>query len=355
VFGDLDPRLGHRLSLLKPDGCLQVPKGVPRLSDQAALSAYRTMVLARQADEWAVNLNRQGRMPTYPPNKGQEANGIGALLAVRPDDWFVPAFRELGAWLVRGVPLSQVYLYWYGNERASFLPPSSYHTLPMAVPVGSQSAHAVGLALAEKLRGSERIVITFMGEGATSEGIVHEALNLAGVWGVGVIFYVQNNQWAISLPTGQQTASLTLAEKAYAYGFEGVQVDGNDLFAVYAAVSSAAETARARQRPTLIEGYTYRLGAHTTADDPRRYRDPQEVERWVELDPLARLEKYLLARGLLAEEDCPRIREEALAEARRAFEEAERTPDPTLEDSFRHTFATMPPVLSKQLERRNQA
>jgi pyruvate dehydrogenase E1 component alpha subunit len=352
VFGDLDPRLGHRLSLLKPDGRLEVPKGVPRLSDREALSAYRTMVLARQADDWAVNLNRQGRMPTYPPNKGQEANGIGALLAVRPDDWFVPAFRELGAWLVRGVPLSQVYLYWYGNERASFLPPDHYHTLPMAIPVGSQSAHAVGLAYAEKLRGSDRIAIAFMGEGATSEGIVHEALNLAGVWGVGVIFYVQNNQWAISLPTGQQTATSTLAEKACAYGFDGVQVDGNDLFAVYAAVSSAAETARARRRPTLIEGYTYRLGAHTTADDPRRYRDPQEVERWTELDPLARLQKYLLAAGLLAEPDVPRIQDEALAEARRAFEEAERTPDPTLEDSFRHTFAAMPAVLQKQLDRR---
>jgi pyruvate dehydrogenase E1 component alpha subunit len=313
------------------------------------------MVLARQADEWAVSLNRQGRMPTYPPNKSQEANGIGALLALRPDDWFVPAFRELGAWLVRGVPLSQVYLYWYGNERASFLPMDRYHTLPMAVPVGSQSAHAVGIAFAEKLRGTDRIVITFMGEGATSEGIVHEAMNLAGVWGVGVIFDVQNNQWAISLPTGQQTASMTLAEKAFAYGFEGVQVDGNDLFAVYAAVTLAAETARTRQKPVLIEGYTYRLGAHTTADDPRRYRDEQEVERWAELDPVVRLEKYLAAGGLLSEEDRHRIQEQAMEEARRTFEETERTPDPTREDTFLHTFATLPPLLQVQLERRNHS
>ena len=183
-------------------------------------------------------------MPTYPPNKGQEANGVGALLALRDDDWFIPAFRELGAWLTRGVPLRQLYQYWYGNEQGNHLPTEAWHTLPVSVPVGSQPLHAVGLAYAEKLARSDRLAITFMGEGATSAGAVHEAFNLAGVWGVGVIFYVQNNHWAISLPTQEQTASTTVAEKAFAYGFEGVQVDGNDLLAVHAAVSMAAETAR---------------------------------------------------------------------------------------------------------------
>jgi len=351
MFERLDPRRGERLSILRPDGTLDPPAGVPLLGDPQALEAYRLMVLARQADEWAVNLNRQGRMPTYPPNKGQEANGIGALLALRSDDWLVPAFRELGAWLARGVPLRQLYLYWYGNEQGSHLPRDAYHTLPVSVPVGSQPLHAVGLAYAEKIMRSDRIAVTFMGEGATSAGAVHEAFNLAGVWGVGVIFYVQNNQWAISLPTERQTASPTVAEKAFAYGFEGVQVDGNDLFAVYAAVSQAAEAARSARLPALIEGFTYRLGAHTTADDPRRYRDEEEVRRWSELDPLLRLERYLLRKELLSGDQVDTIREQARAEARRAFEEAEGTPDPSLEDTYRFMYAQMPEVLEGQLRR----
>jgi pyruvate dehydrogenase E1 component alpha subunit len=352
MFERFDPREHRRLSILKPDGSLDMPIGVPRLPDERALEAYRLMVLARQADEWAVNLNRQGRMPTYPPNKGQEANGIGAMLALRRDDWFVPAFRELGAWLARGVPLHQVYLYWYGNELGSRLPIEAYHTLPVAVPVGSQPLHAVGLAYAEKLARSERIAITFMGEGATSAGAVHEALNLAGVWGVGVIFYVQNNQWAISLPTHRQTASVTVAEKAFAYGFEGLQVDGNDLFAVHAAVSMAAEAARRDRRPVLIEGFTYRLGAHTTADDPKRYRDEEEVRVWSERDPLLRLERYLTGKGLLDSDHIEAIRAETLSAARRAFEQAEATPDPSLEDGFRFMYAEMPEPLGRQLRRR---
>jgi pyruvate dehydrogenase E1 component alpha subunit len=194
--------------------------------------------------------------------------------------------------------------------------------------------------------------LTFMGEGATSQGAVHEAFNLAGVWGVGVIFYIQNNQWAISLPTEKQTATATLAEKACAYGFEGIQVDGNDLPAVYAAVSRAARSAREQSRPVLIEGYTYRLGAHTTADDPRLYREDREVESWAARDPLLRMESYLKARELLDETGLARLKADVLASAREAFEEAEREPDPTLEETFRHTFYSLPPVLERQLGRR---
>jgi pyruvate dehydrogenase E1 component alpha subunit len=358
MFETYDPRKGKCISLLKPDGKLSWPagksEGLPRLSDEQALKAYKIMVLARQADEWTVNLNRQGRMPTYPPNKGQEANGVGALLALKPDDWLVPAFRELGALLARGIPLSRLLLYWYGNEQGSRLDRESYHTLPMAVPVGSQPLHAVGLAYAEKVRASGRIALTYMGEGATSEGEVHEAFNLAGVWGTGVIFYVQNNQWAISLPTGGQTASMTVAEKAFAYGFEGVRIDGNDLFAVYAAVSMAAEAARKQSRPVLIEGYTYRLGAHTTADDPKRYRDDNEVRKWEGRDPLVRLEKYLLAAGLLSAAEAGTIREEALQQAKEAFREAEAEPDPTLEDTFAYMFAALPEPLKRQLAARRR-
>ncbi len=342
-----------RLSILLPDGTMNGrASGLPLLPDDRLLEAYRLMLLARQADEWAVSLNRQGRMPTYPPNKGQEANAVGAVLALRPDDWLVPSFRELGALLARGIPLKQLYLYWYGNEWGSHFPIEEYHTLPISVPVGSQPLHAVGIAYAEKLKKTGRIVLTFMGEGATSQGAVHEAFNLAGVWGVGVIFYIQNNQWAISLPTEKQTATATLAEKACAYGFDGVQVDGNDLPAVYAAVSRAARTAREQSRPVLIEGYTYRLGAPTTADDPRLYREDCEVESWTGRDPLLRMESYLKGRKLLDEAELSRLKADALRSARKAFEETEREPDPTLEETFRHIFRILPPVLERQLKGR---
>jgi pyruvate dehydrogenase E1 component alpha subunit len=341
------------VSLLDPAGNLtSIPPETPLLSDREILSAYRLMLLARQADDWAVSLNRQGRMATYPPNKGQEANAVGAVLALREDDWLVPAFRELGALIAKGVPLHQVYLYWYGNEQGSNLPPEIYHTMPIAIPVGSQPLHAVGIAYAEKLKASGRIVLSFMGEGATSQGAVHEAFNLAGVWSVGVVFYIQNNQWAISLPAEKQTATRTLAEKACAYGFESIRVDGNDLLAVYAATSLGVRIAREKNRPVLIEGVTYRLGAHTTADDPRLYRDEEQVAGWLEKDPLNRLEKYLAARGLLSEKDREQLTAAALEEAKKAFVQAEKEAVPSLEDTFRYTFASLPPVLKRQLQRR---
>jgi pyruvate dehydrogenase E1 component alpha subunit len=353
MFQAYDPRLGKRLALLSPDGCLaESTSRLPHPSDAEVLEAYRVMVLARQADEWAVNLNRQGRMPTYVLNQGQEANSAGALLALRPDDWFVPAYRELAGMLMRGLPLHQIYLYWHGNELGSHLPRETYHMLPVSVPVGSQPLHAVGLAYAERFRGTDRVVIAFMGEGATSEGDWHEALNLAGVWKAAVIFFTQNNQWAISLPAKKQTASPTVAEKAFAYGFEGVQVDGNDLFAVYAAVRQAADKARAGGGPTLVEGYTYRIGPHTTSDDPRRYRSEAEVERWRALDPLLRLERYLQTRGLLGAEEVREIREKCLARAQAEFEQAERLKEPTLEDTYQFMFRELPPPLKRQLARR---
>jgi pyruvate dehydrogenase E1 component alpha subunit len=230
-----------------------------------------------------------------------------------------------------------------------------FHTLPISIPVGSQPLHAVGIAYAEKLKNSDRIALTFMGEGATSQGAVHEAFNLAGVWGTGVVFFVQNNQWAISLPTEEQTATRTLAEKACAYGFESIRVDGNDLLAVYAATAAGARIAREQGRPVLIEGYTYRLGAHTTADDPKLYRDETQVEAWLEKDPLIRLERYLQDKGLLNATDRGTLKEQALVEAKIAFEHTESEPDPSIDDTFHYTFASLPQVLERQLRRRKQA
>jgi pyruvate dehydrogenase E1 component alpha subunit len=291
-------------------------------------------------------------MPTYALNKGQEANSIGALMAIRPDDWFVPAFRELGGMLVRGVSLKQYFLYWFGNEWANHMPGDQFHMMPISVPVGSQMLHAVGLAWAERYQGSDRIAITFMGEGASSEGEFHEACNLAGVWKAGVIIYAQNNHWSISLPWSKQSASATLAEKAFAYGFPGIRVDGNDVFAVYAAVRVAAERARAGEGPTLIEGLTYRLGAHTTSDDPTKYRTDEEVKLWEKRDPLLRLEHYLLGTKALGEDDVRHIREQSLSCAQAAFEEAEQAPDTVVEDTFHYLYLETPPIMEAQLERR---
>ena len=353
MFESYDPREGRLLSLLDTEGRLTPPpQGFPLLSDEQAMAAWSTMVLSRQVDEWALSLNRQGRMPTYVLNKGQEANSIGALMAVRPDDWFVPAFRELGGMLVRGLSLKQYYLYWYGNEWANHLPPEQFHMLPISVPVGSQILHAVGLAWAERYKGNDRIALSFMGEGASSEGDFHEACNLAGVWKAGVVFYAQNNQWSISLPWSKQSASATLAEKAFAYGFEGVRVDGNDIFAVYAAVKMASEHARAGGGPVLIEGLTYRLGAHTTSDDPTKYRSDEEVRTWEARDPLLRLERYLECRKLLSKETAAKTREDSLAQARAGFEEAEQASDSTLEDGFGYLYRDMPEHLAEQLARR---
>jgi pyruvate dehydrogenase E1 component alpha subunit len=353
MFENYDPREGRLLSLLDETGKLApFPPGLPRLTDEQALAAYKTMVLSRQVDEWAVSLNRQGRMPTYALNKGQEANSVGALMAVRPDDWFVPAFRELGGMLARGISLKQYFLYWYGNEWANHMPVDAFHMMPISVPVGSQMLHAVGLAWAERYKGKDRIAITFMGEGASSEGEFHEACNLAGVWKAGVIIYAQNNHWSISLPWSKQSASKTLAEKAFAYGFPGIRIDGNDIFAVYAAVKLAADRARAGEGPTLIEGLTYRLGAHTTSDDPTKYRSDEEVKQWEARDPLLRLERYLIRTKHLTGEDVVREREQSLASAQAAYDEVEREPDVVVEDTFRYLYLEMPEIMEAQLERR---
>ena len=353
MFESYDPREGKILTLLDDAGNLApFPPGMPRLTDEQALAAYKTMVLSRQVDEWAVSLNRQGRMPTYALNKGQEANSVGALMAMRPDDWFVPAFRELGGMLVRGVSLKQYFLYWFGNEWANHMPADQFHMMPISVPVGSQMLHAVGLAWGERYQGTDRIAITFMGEGASSEGEFHEACNLAGVWKTGVIIYAQNNHWSISLPWSKQSASATLAEKAFAYGFPGIRIDGNDIFSVYAAVRLAADRARAGEGPTLIEGLTYRLGAHTTSDDPTKYRTDEEVKQWEKRDPLLRLERYLLRTKALGTDEPLHIREQSLSCAQTAFEEAEEAPDTVVEDTFHYLYLKTPDLMEAQLERR---
>lgn len=353
MFDGLDPREGKRLEILREDGTLAPDAArYPLMSKDQLLAAHRAMVVAREMDDWCVSLNRQGRMPTYPPVRGQEANSAGALSALRPDDWFVPAFRELPGFILRGIPLRQQYLFWLGHEEGSRLPPERYRMTPIAVPIGSQTLHAVGLAHAERYLGSERIAITFCGDGGTSEGEFLEALNFAGAWDAPVVFFVQNNGWAISVPRRMQTKSATLAERAFGFGLPGVQVDGNDVMAVFAAVSLAAERARSGAGPTLVEGVTYRMGAHTTADDPTRYRSDDEVKGWECKDPILRLERHLDREGILPAAAAEALRAEARSLVRAEFEVAEAHPAPTLEDTFKYLYREMPPALARQLAER---
>ena len=337
---------------LSPEGVLAPEcRDDPGMTDQDLLYAFRVMIRSRAIDEWAVSLTRQGRLLPYPPAVGQEANSVGGAMAVRDDDWIVHAYRELGALLVRGLPITAHFQYWYGIEEGSRLDIERYHLAPVSLPIGSQLPLAVGLAFAERHLGRDRVVLCYCGDGATSQGDFHESLTFAGVWKTPTVFYVQNNQWALSTPRDAQCAAPSFAGKAAGYGFAGVQVDGNDVTAVHQVVREAVRRARAGEGPTLIEGITYRVGAHTTTDDPSRYRTREEERTWERRDPIRRLQQLLMDRGLLTESDTGSLVAEARTMARKAFEEVESAPDPDLEAGFRHTFAEIPPVLQDQLAR----
>ena len=283
------------LSALNPEGKLDPDHDlgleIPRL---AAL--HEAMLRARRFDERLLNLQRRGELGTFAPVTGQEAAQIGSVSCIDKSDWFVPSFRETAAALWRGTPMADLFVYTAGWNEGVDLPDGS-RDLPPAVPVASQIPHAVGIAYAARLQGREEIALTYFGDGATSEGDFHEALNFAGTFSVPVVFFCQNNGWAISLPRSRQTASETLAQKAHAYGIPAAQVDGNDVIAVESATREAVRLAREEGRPSMIEALTYRMGVHTTADDPTRYRDEEEVEDWRERDPIARVQAFLKARS----------------------------------------------------------
>jgi len=348
LMEDYHPLKGKMFQILKPDGTLQ-PGGKPPLTDQETLALYQKMVFIRLADQRALSLQRQGRFGTYAPIWGQEACQVGSTYPLQKGDWVFPAFREIGAALMMGISLKKFYLYWMGNEMGSRAP-EGINMMPVSVPVGSQTLHAVGAAWAAKIKGDKIVTIAYFGDGATSKGDFHEAMNFAGVFKAPTIFFCQNNQFAISVPRSLQTASKTIAQKAIAYGFDGIQVDGNDLFAVIMATKEAVEKARSGAGPTLIEGVTYRFGPHTTADDPTKYRKEEEIEPWKPLDPLVRLRLYLKGRGLWNEEVETRITEEAQKEIDQTVKEAEAVPTPEVEEIFKYVFAEMTPPLKEQLE-----
>mgnify|MGYP001105921013 CR=1 FL=1 len=348
LFEDYDPLKGKMFQVLKPDGSL-APGEKPPLNDQETFDLYRKMVFIRLADQRALMLQRQGRFGTYAPIWGQEACQVGSTYALKKRDWIFPAFREIGATLMMGVPLKNFYLYWMGNEMGSRAP-EGINVMPVSVPVGTQTLHAVGAAWAAKLKRDKVVTLVYFGDGATSKGDLHEAMNFAGVFKTPTIFFCQNNQFAISVPRSLQTASKTLAQKAIAYGFDGIQVDGNDLFAVYMATKEAVEKARSGGGPTLIEGVTYRFGPHTTADDPTKYRSEEEIEPWKPLDPFVRLRLYLKEKGLWNEEVERRLTEEAQKEIDQVVKEAEAVPTPQVDEIFQYVFAEMTPPLKEELE-----
>jgi pyruvate dehydrogenase E1 component alpha subunit len=336
----------RRLSILDENG--QADKALlPDFSDQELDALYRAMVLARSFDERAVALQREGRLGTYPPIIGQEAAQVGSAWALSASDWVFPSFREMGVHLTLGFPAVQLLQYWTGDERGQQIPPQ-FNIFPFCVAVGSQIPQAVGAALAARYRGDPCAVVAYFGDGATSKGDFHEGLNLAGVFGLPIVFICQNNQWAISVPLKAQTASQTLAQKAVAYGFEGVQVDGNDVFAVYRATRQALDKARSGGGPSFIECLTYRLADHTTADDAARYRSPEEVALWRGRDPILRLERFLAQRGLWDEDKARDARDQATAEVDAAVREMEALPEPAPAEIFDTVCASLSPRQSTQ-------
>jgi len=337
----------EHLQILDETGALDEKLAKGTLTDEQVIELYRHIVLCRHFDEIAFKLQRSGRMGTYPQNKGQEAIAAAAL-AVTRDDWMIPCYRENAALFLHGLPMESILLHWMGDERGNKIP-SGVNVLSISIPIGTHMLHAVGIAWAKKLQKSGAVSLAFFGDGATSEGDFHEAMNFATVMKAPTVFICQNNQWAISLPREKQMSSRTVAQKAFAYGADCIQVDGNDVFAVYKAVKEAVDKARKDGVITLIEALTYRLGDHTTADDARRYRDPKEVEAWVKKDPLIRMRKYLEKKDLWdsAQE------EQLLAESKKRISEvvknAEGIAAPDKNDIFDFTYAgDLPKDLQEQ-------
>lgn len=324
------------------------PDGSPVLKDSDVVELFQYMTKCRALDEIAFKLQRSGRMGTYPQNKGQEAAAIGSAFALeRGVDWLVPCYRENAALWMHGLPMHYVLLHWMGDERGNQIPKGVKQT-PLCIPIGTQPLHAVGISWAIKMRKEQAVACTYFGDGATSEGDVHEAMNFAASFQTPTIFFCQNNHWAISVPRETQTASETIAQKAIAYGMPTMQVDGNDLFAVYRAVKEARNRAVQGGGPSFIEAVTYRLADHTTADDARRYRDEKEVEAWRGKDPIIRLRKYLVNKGLWNDAQQTAIDQQAATMVSEVVRAAEGIEKPTTNDIFDYVFEKLTPELELQ-------
>lgn len=318
----------------------------PGLSDPQIVEMYKNMSFARAIDAKMLSLQRQGRAYTYAPLIGEEATQIGSAMAMRPDDYFVPNFRQHGVFMVRGLPLDIFFLYWKGYEEGDAIP-REVKGLPYIVPVASQLPHAAGLAYAQRYNKTNSAVIAYVGDGGTSEGDFYETLNFAGVFKLPLITIIENNQWAISVPRSAQTAAETLAQKGIAAGINSVQVDGNDVIGVYKAVKDAIELSK--DGPTLIECFTYRMSMHTTADDPTKYRSDDDVALWKTKDPMLRIKLYLSKKGLWTDEMEKQMVEDQKTKIDEAVAKAEAfKPDP--KSIFAHVYSYMPDTLKAELD-----
>ena len=337
---------GGMYQLLAPDGTLN---GDPPFGIEHARRLFEAMVTARRYDHKSISLQRQGRLATYAPFEGQEAAQLASVACLRPEDWLVATYRDAAANWAHGYPMELLFLGRVGDERGGS-PPDDVHCLPPSITVGGHMLHAVGLGWASRLRGEGRVALTMFGDGATSEGDFHEAMNFAAVYDAATVFLCQNNGYAISLPVARQTRSKGIFTKAAAYGMPGVQVDGNDPFAVYEVTRDAVARARRGDGPTLIEAVTYRLGAHTTNDDPARYRSPAEEDEARLRDPLLRMRAWLTANDAWDQswEDA------VVAEAERVVDEAiaaaEATPEPDIDHVIGAVFAEPTTALLAQAE-----
>lgn len=348
MFKTFDPLKNKIFRVMNNDGKIIEQKWMPELSDDQILKAYKDMLFARQADLMTVNYQRQGRIYTYPPNLGQEAISGAVAQVMRDEDWLVPAFRELGVYLAKGATLQEIFMYFMGYEDGSIFKKAK-NMVPLSVPIASQLVHAVGIGYEIKYNKKDQIAYAFVGDGGTSEGEFHEALNIAAVWDVPVIFIIQNNQYGISTPIEKQTRSINLAVKSVAYGMKGIQVDGNDFFAMTKAVQEASNYVHSESAPVLIEAVTYRKGAHTTSDDPSKYRTKEEEQEWDKTDPLKRLKSYLIDKNLWSDEKEEKILPEYKKEIDRNFVAAENYGDYPLEDSFKFLYSEMPDNLKSQM------
>lgn len=322
---------------------------MPQLSDDQIKSMYRFMVLSRAFDDAALKLQRQGRLGTYASVRGQEASQVGSAFVLGKEDWLVPTFRENASCITRGMPMKCLFQYWGGDERGHTYK-ESMTTLPLSIPIATQLLHGVGIAMALQYKNEKKCVLAHVGDGGTSEGDFHEALNFAGAFKAPIVFLCQNNQWAISVPRKKQTAATSIAQKAIAYGFTGVQVDGNDIFAVYSAVLEATKRAKAGEGPTLIECITYRIGDHTTADDAKRYRNQAEVDAWIKKDPIEKLKRFMIAKKMWDEKKEQLLLQEASVLVSAHVKAYEEEPPADPKEFFAHTFASMTPELQEQYQ-----
>ena len=339
-----------RLSILEPDGKL-VAGAKPSMTDSVLIEALRWMLMSRIYDERATALQRQGLYGVFSPAFGQEASVVGSAMALDPvRDWIVPQYRELMALVRHGYPLERLAAMGMGRVTEAARIPDGVNVLPNQVALATQLPHATGLAWGLKLQKKDSVVMTYVGDGGSSEGDFHEGLNLAGVQRAPVVFFLSNNQWAISTPRRVQSATPSFALRAAGYGFPGVEVDGNDVLAVYSAAGEAVQRARAGEGPTLIESVTYRMSFHNTTDNPSLYEDPKQRDDASRRDPIDRVVRYLTGRGLWDEERDKETRASVRAEVDAALEKAAAFPVVTPNQLFDHIYAELPERLRRQRE-----